>query len=184
MFEEMVGWAVEDGADLIIGETFYYAGEALAALEVAKSTGLPVVLTIAPMALDEMADGVGIVETCQRLEQAGADVVGMNCFRGPETMLPWLRQIRAAVSCHVGALPDPVPDDRAEPTFFNLSDARAARALTARPHVPDRARPAVREPLRGRRRSRRRRSTWGSTTSACAAARRRCSSARSPRRSG
>ena len=76
MFEEMVGWAVEEGADLIIGETFYYAGEALAALEAARSTGLPVVLTIAPMAIEEMADGLGIVETCQRLEQAGADVVG------------------------------------------------------------------------------------------------------------
>jgi len=125
MFEEMVGWAVEGGADMIIGETFYYAGEALAALEVAKATGLPVVLTIAPMALEEMADGVGIVETCQRLEQAGADVVGMNCFRGPETMLPWLKQIRAAVSCHVGALPIPYRTTAEEPTFFNLSDDRA-----------------------------------------------------------
>jgi betaine-homocysteine S-methyltransferase len=28
MFREMVGWAVEGGADLIIGETFYYAGDA------------------------------------------------------------------------------------------------------------------------------------------------------------
>ena len=125
MFEEMVGWAVDEGADMIIGETFYYAGEALAALEVAKATGLPVVLTIAPMALNEMADGVGIVETCQQLEQAGADVVGMNCFRGPETMLPWLRKIREAVSCHVGALPIPYRTTDAEPTFFNLSDNRA-----------------------------------------------------------
>ena len=71
MFEEMVGWAVEEGADLIIGETFYYAGEALAALEVAKATGLPVVLTIAPMALEEMADGVGIVETCNGSSRPG-----------------------------------------------------------------------------------------------------------------
>jgi betaine-homocysteine S-methyltransferase len=125
MFEEMVGWAVDGGADLIIGETFYYAGEAIAALEVAKSTGLPVVLTIAPMALNEMADGVGIVETCQQLEQGGADVVGMNCFRGPETMLPWLREIRAAVSCHVGALPIPYRTTTTEPTFFNLTDDRA-----------------------------------------------------------
>lgn len=125
MFDEMVGWAVEGGADLIIGETFYYAGEALAALEVAKATGLPVVLTIAPMALNELADGVGIVETCQRLEQAGADVVGMNCFRGPDTMLPWLKEIRAAVSCHVGALPIPYRTTAAEPTFFNLTDDRA-----------------------------------------------------------
>ncbi len=126
MFEEMVRWAVEGGADLIIGETFYYAGEALAALEVARSTGLPVVLTVAPMALDEMADGVGIVETCQRLEQGGADVVGMNCFRGPATMVPWLREIRASVSCHVGALPIPYRTTPAEPTFFNLSDDRAS----------------------------------------------------------
>jgi len=125
MFEEMVEWAVDEGADMIIGETFYYAGEALAALEVAKATGLPVVLTIAPMAMNEMADGIGIVETCQQLEQAGADVVGMNCFRGPKTMLPWLRKIREAVSCHVGALPIPYRTTDAEPTFFNLSDNSA-----------------------------------------------------------
>lgn len=122
MFEEMVGWAVEEGADLIIGETFYYVGEALTALRVAKDSGLPVVLTIAPMARNAMMDDVGIVEACQRLEEAGADVVGMNCFRGPNTMLPWLRQIRAAVSCHVAALPVPYRTTEAEPTFFNLTD--------------------------------------------------------------
>lgn len=125
MFEEMVGWAVEEGADLIVGETFYYAGEALMALEVAKSSGLPVVLTLAPMAVEEMADGVGIVETCQRLEQEGADIVGLNCFRGPETMMSWLKEIRQAVSCHVGALPVPYRTTPAEPTFFNLSDVHA-----------------------------------------------------------
>ncbi|GAB3192753.1 homocysteine S-methyltransferase family protein [Nesterenkonia suensis] len=126
MFEEMVGWAVEEGADLIVGETFYYAGEALAALEIARSAELPVVLTLAPMAFEEMADGLGVVETCQRLEQAGADVVGLNCFRGPATMMPWLRQIREAVSCHVGALPIPYRTTETEPTFFNLSDDGAA----------------------------------------------------------
>src|SRR6202012_2218356 len=81
MFEEMVGWAVEGGADMIIGGKFYFAGEALAALEVAKATGLPVVLTIAPMAMEEMADGIGIVETCRRLEEAGGGGGGTKCFR-------------------------------------------------------------------------------------------------------
>jgi betaine-homocysteine S-methyltransferase len=126
MFAEMVGWAVEEGADMIIGETFYYAEEALAALEVAKSSGLPVVLTVAPMASNEMMDGVGVVETCQRLEQGGADVVGMNCFRGPATMLPYLSQIRAAVDCHVAALPIPYRTSADEPTFFSLTDDRAS----------------------------------------------------------
>ena len=145
MFREVVGWAVEGGADLIIGETFYYAGEALAALEVAKLSGLPVVLTIAPMAQNEMADGVGIVETCQRLEQGGADVVGMNCFRGPQTMLPWLREIRAAVSCHV-LTPHPLPDDRHRADVFQPQRPRRERAVSARAHVPDRTGPAVCEP--------------------------------------
>jgi betaine-homocysteine S-methyltransferase len=66
-----------------------------------------------------------------QLEQAGASVVGMNCFRGPSTMLPWLRQIRDAVSCHVAALPIPYRTTEAEPTFFNLSDDQA---IVASPH--------------------------------------------------
>ncbi|WP_291796148.1 homocysteine S-methyltransferase family protein [Brevibacterium sp.] len=126
MFEERVGWAVEEGADLIIGETFYYAQEALTALEVARATGLSTVITLAPMAFEEMADGVSVVETAKRLEQAGADVVGLNCFRGPATMLPHLTAIREAVSCHVGALPIPYRTTQAEPTFFNLSDVAAS----------------------------------------------------------
>lgn len=125
MFEEMVGWAVEEGADIIIGETFYYAKEALTALEVVKASGLPVVLTLAPMAFEEMADGVGVMKTAKRREQAGADLVGPNCFRGPETIMPWLKQIREKVSCHVGALPIPYRTTAEEPTFFNLSDVRA-----------------------------------------------------------
>ncbi|MCT1557953.1 homocysteine S-methyltransferase family protein [Helcobacillus massiliensis] len=146
IFEEMVGWAVEEGADIIIGETFYYAGEALTALEVAKSSGLPVVLTLAPMAFQEMAEGAGIVETAQRLEQEGADVVGLNCFRGPDTLLPWLEKIREAVSCHVGALPIPYRTTEAEPTFFNLSDPGAR---VPSPH--GRTFPTALDPLRGNR---------------------------------
>lgn len=65
MFAEMIGRTFDEGADLIIGETFYYAGEVLTALEAAKSSGLPVVLTLAPMAFQEMAGARGIVETAQ-----------------------------------------------------------------------------------------------------------------------
>ena len=61
MFSEMVGWAVDEGADMLIGETFYYAKEAYKALEVMKKTGLPSVITIAPMGENIMRDGVSIV---------------------------------------------------------------------------------------------------------------------------
>ena len=86
MFEEMIGWAVDEGADILIGETFYYAEEAFTALKVMKQSGLPCVITIAPMGENIMRDGYSIVDTCKELEQIGGDVVGMNCFRGPSTV--------------------------------------------------------------------------------------------------
>ena len=122
MFNEMVEWAVDEGADLIMGETFYYAEEEYKALEVIKKSGLPAVINIAPMAENIMRDGVSIVDTCKELEQRGADVVGMNCFRGPATMLPYLKEIRKAISCHMAALPLPFRTTEENPTFFNLPD--------------------------------------------------------------
>ena len=90
---------------MLIGETFYYAKEAYKALEVMKKTGLPSVITIAPMGENIMRDGVSIVDTCKELEQLGGDVVGMNCFRGPTTMMPYIKEVRKALKCHVAALP-------------------------------------------------------------------------------
>ena len=78
MFREMVEWAVDEGADILIGETFYYAEEAYTALKVMKETKLPSVITIAPYGEYIMRDGVSILDTCKELEQRGGDVVGMN----------------------------------------------------------------------------------------------------------
>ncbi len=122
MFTEMVAWALDEGVDFFIGETFYYAEEAFCALDVLKQSGLPTVVTIAPMGENILRDEWSIADTCKELEQRGADVVGMNCFRGPETMLPYLRDIRKAVRCHVAGLPVPYRTTEAQSTFFNLED--------------------------------------------------------------
>jgi len=122
MFSEMVGWAVDEGADILIGETFYYAEEAYTALKIMKQSGLPAVITIAPMGENIMRDGVSIVDTCKELEQLGGDVVGMNCFRGPNTMMPYIKEIRKALKCHVAALPISYRTTKENPTFFNLPD--------------------------------------------------------------
>ena len=122
MFNEMVEWSVDEGADLLVGETFYYAEEAYMALDIIQKAGLPSVITIAPMAENEMRDGVSIIDTMKELEQRGADVVGMNCFRGPDTMMPYLREARKILKCHMGALPLPFRTTDANPTFFNLPD--------------------------------------------------------------
>ena len=69
-----------------------------------------------------MRDEISIVDTCKELEQKGADVVGMNCFRGPTTMMPYLKEIRKSVKCHVAALPITYRTTEKQPTFFNLDD--------------------------------------------------------------
>tara|TARA_Y100001970_G_scaffold73321_1_gene93024 strand:- start:1297 stop:2370 length:1074 start_codon:yes stop_codon:yes gene_type:complete len=122
MFSEMVEWAVDEGADMLVGETFYYAEEAYKALEIIQKSGLPSVITIAPMAVNEMMDGVSVLDTMKELEQRGADVVGMNCFRGPATMMPYLREARKVLKCHMAALPIPYRTSEEHPTFFNLPD--------------------------------------------------------------
>ena len=122
MLNEMVEWAVDEGADMIVGETFYYAEEAYMALDIIQKSGLPSVITIAPMGVNEMMDGVSVLDTLKELEQRGADVVGMNCFRGPKTMMPFLRQARKILKCHMAALPVPFRTSEEYPTFFNLQD--------------------------------------------------------------
>ena len=122
MFNEMVMWSVDEGADMLVGETFYYAEEAYMALDIIQKAGLPSVITIAPMAENVMRDGISIMDTMKELEQRGADVVGMNCFRGPDTMMPYLREARKVLKCHMGALPLPYRTTPEHPTFFNLPD--------------------------------------------------------------
>ena len=122
MFEEQVGWAAEAGADFVIGETFSWAEEAMIALEVIKAAGKPAVITLAIHQEPETRDGLSPEEACARLEDAGADVVGLNCIRGPETLLPLLRPIRERVTGHVAALPVPYRTRAEQPSFQSLRD--------------------------------------------------------------
>jgi betaine-homocysteine S-methyltransferase len=121
-FEEQVAWAAEAGADLIIAETFSWLGEALLALEAIRAAGLPAVVTFAVHRAGMMRDGASPEDACRRAEQAGATVVGLNCIRGPRTMLPLLERVREAVSCEVAALPVPYRTTEAEPTMQALRD--------------------------------------------------------------
>jgi len=128
MYREQVGWAAEAGVDFVIAETNDYLGEALIALEVIKERGLAALVTLASTG-ERTIDGVEFDEACRRLEAAGADVVGLNCSRGPTTMLPVLERIRAAVGCPVAAQPVPYRTTPDQPTFMSLRDAAGARAF-------------------------------------------------------
>jgi betaine-homocysteine S-methyltransferase len=123
MFDEMIGWAMDAAADYIIGETFYYAAEAFCALEAIQAAGgIPAVITIAPMGENKMRDDWSVMDTLKALEDRGADVVGMNCFRGPTSMMPYLREARSTLQGQMAALPVPYRTTERQPTFFNLDD--------------------------------------------------------------
>ena len=122
MFEEQVGWAVDAGVDFIVGETFSWGEEALIALEVIKAAKQTAVITLAMHQADVTRENWSVSDTCKRLQDAGADVVGLNCIRGPETMMPLLKQIRSVVTVPMAALPVPFRTHDKEPSFQSLCD--------------------------------------------------------------
>ena len=129
MYEEQLTWAVEEGIDFVISETNDYLGEALIALDVIKQLKLPAMVTLASVQPARTRDGYDYVEACKILADHGADIVGLNCDRGPETMLPLIERIRAAVDCYVAAQPVPYKTDARHLTFESLLTADGAQAF-------------------------------------------------------
>eukprot|EP01098_Paradermamoeba_levis_P007638 TRINITY_DN3170_c0_g1_i1.p1 TRINITY_DN3170_c0_g1~~TRINITY_DN3170_c0_g1_i1.p1 ORF type:complete len:382 (-),score=134.88 TRINITY_DN3170_c0_g1_i1:303-1355(-) len=124
IFKEQVQWAKEEGVHFIIAETIGFLGEALLAVEVVKESGLPVVMTMSINVEETTRDGFTVEDAFKQLKAKGADVVGLNCHRGPDTMLPLLERIRKVVDGPLAALPVPYRTTDKEPTFGSLTDAK------------------------------------------------------------
>jgi betaine-homocysteine S-methyltransferase len=128
-YEEQLGWAAEEGVDFVIAETNDYVGEALIGLEVCRELGLPAMVTFASVQDATTYDGYSYVDACRIAAEHGATVVGLNCSRGPETMLPLLETIRAAVDVPIAAQPVPYRTSAATPAFEELTTADGLHAF-------------------------------------------------------
>jgi betaine-homocysteine S-methyltransferase len=128
-YEEQLGWAAEEGVDFVIAETNDFVGEALIGLEVCHELGLPAMVTFASVHPTSTYDGYEYVEACKMLADRGATIVGLNCSRGPETMLPLLERIRSAVDVAVAAQPVPFRTSVATPAFESLQQDDGRRAF-------------------------------------------------------
>tara|TARA_B100001029_G_scaffold140179_1_gene119509 strand:+ start:308 stop:1348 length:1041 start_codon:yes stop_codon:yes gene_type:complete len=122
MYEEQVKWAKEAGVDFIVAETISWVEEMKIALKAIKDEGLIAVANYAIPRGEKTRDGYSVVDACKIIEDLGADVVGLNCYRGPDMTMKHLKDIRKNVSCHVAGLPVPYRTTEKDPTFLNIKD--------------------------------------------------------------
>jgi len=95
-FRTQVKVFMDNKVDFLIAEYFEYIEEMEWAIEVCKSSGLPVV---ASMCIGPEGDckGVSCGECAVRMAKAGADVVGINCHFDPFVTLEGLKLMKAAL---------------------------------------------------------------------------------------
>ena len=124
IFAEQIGWIADQGADLIVGETFGHLGEAKIAIEEAKKAGLPLVIGLVSHQGLNLRDYDGpVADACKILRDYGADIVGMNCHMGPHTMLPVLEEICEVITDgRVAGFPVAYRTTPTQPSFGQMRD--------------------------------------------------------------
>ena len=130
MYEEQIAWAKEAGVDFVIAETISWTDEMKIALKAIKDAGLIAVCNFAIPRGDKTREGHSAEDACKMMEDQGADVVGLNCYRGPEMTMKLLKKVRDKVSCHVSGLPVPYRTTEEEPGFLNITDPVSYTHLT------------------------------------------------------
>ena len=122
MYEEQITWAKEANVDFVVAETMNWVDELKIALKAIKDEGFIAVTNFAIPRGDLTRDGYSAEDACKIMEDLGADVVGLNCYRGPKMTMKLLKKVRDKVSCHVAGLPVPYRTTEEEPGFLNITD--------------------------------------------------------------
>jgi betaine-homocysteine S-methyltransferase len=120
LLDEQLGHQMEVGIDFVIAETYLYLGEAVIAAEFAKRKGLPVMVTMSFEDKPVTRDGKSPAECAKALFDAGADIVGTNCWRGPKHMLPIVEEMRKASSGFIAVQAPAYRTTDATPFFTGL----------------------------------------------------------------
>ncbi len=120
LFREQVALQKEEGVDFFIAETFHWVSEALIALKAIKEAGFPAMITMNLKQPAVSREGYAPAEIARILEANGADIVGTNCGRDPERMLPIAIEMRQAVKCHIATQPAGYHATDETPYFMGL----------------------------------------------------------------
>ncbi|AJY77873.1 bifunctional homocysteine S-methyltransferase/methylenetetrahydrofolate reductase [Paenibacillus beijingensis] len=103
---------LDEGADGILLETFYDLEEMQLALRIVRSLGkAPAICQFAVDELGRTQDGYSLADAFSRLEQEGADVVGLNCRSGPSGILRAVDTIEGPLPLPLSIFPNAgIPD--------------------------------------------------------------------------
>jgi len=106
-FREQIAALVEGGVDLIIVETMVDMNEAHQALLAAREAGsLPVVVQMTVQDDGSTPTGTTPEDFARRLDEWGADILGLNCSVGPAALLEALERMAAVTDRKLSAQPN------------------------------------------------------------------------------
>lgn len=106
-FREQAAALAAGGVDLFVCETFSDLSElAEAVAGCREAADLPVVALVTIQPSGETSYGDDPATVAREAERLGADVVGLNCSVGPALMVEALREMAAATSLPLAALPN------------------------------------------------------------------------------
>jgi methionine synthase I (cobalamin-dependent) len=133
-FREQAEALAEGGVDIFAVETMMFPQEATAAIRACKAaTDLPVMATMFFQfeelhARDRTMWGESPAEVAKSLLAAGADVVGMNCGRGPDRAIAIIREMRAVSDAPLVAYPNAgLPITTGDTVTYELGPEEMAR---------------------------------------------------------
>ncbi|HEX5815400.1 MAG TPA: homocysteine S-methyltransferase family protein [Methylomirabilota bacterium] len=137
-FREQAEALAEGGVDIFAVETMMFPQEATAAIRACKAvTDLPVMATMF-FQFEELHDrdrtmwGESPADVAKNLLAAGADVVGMNCGRGPDRAITIIREMRGATDAPLVAYPNAgLPITTGDTVTYELGPEEMAREYPA-----------------------------------------------------
>ena len=137
-FREQAQALAEGGVDIFAVETMMFPQEATAAVRACKAVAdLPVMATMF-FQFEDLHDrdrtmwGESPAEVAKNLLAAGADVVGMNCGRGPDRAIVIIREMRAVTDAPLVAYPNAgLPITTGDSVRYELNPEQMARDYPA-----------------------------------------------------
>ncbi|HET7616172.1 MAG TPA: bifunctional homocysteine S-methyltransferase/methylenetetrahydrofolate reductase, partial [Bacillales bacterium] len=130
VFGEQLTVLLSAGIDGLLLETYYDFEEVSAVLHLAKKKAdVPIIVNVSVHEPGHLQDGTPLRHAFREIEQAGADVIGLNCRMGPYHMIKAFEEIPIPKKAYLSAYPNAgLPEYvdgkliyKVEPSYFEKS---------------------------------------------------------------